>query len=298
MLFGRTDLPLERDALGRFLPWLIAFMVFLAILSMAGALVLTGLSKRWDKGLSATLTIEIAPDVAPDGALRPPDAEMLERVLATVRERSGVVSAAVVPPERVNRLLEPWLGGAAQAADLPLPTLIDVSIDPDRPVDVQALSRRLAAVSDAIAVDDHRLWLDRLLSLFRAVEALAAFVVTLIAVATVGTVVFTTRTGLAVHGDAIEVLHLIGAHDSYIARQFARRALLLGLQGGVIGAALAVPALMAASELIGALPADVLPAVTLRPWHWAALAVTPLGVAVLAMVTARITVLRTLARMV
>lgn len=298
MIFGRSDLPLERDALGRFLPWLIAFMVFLAIMAMAGALVLTGVAERWDKGLSATLTVEIAPDIGPDGAVRPTEGETLERVLATIRERAGVVSAVVVPPDRVHQLLEPWLGSAARAAELPLPTLIDVALDPERPVDVQDLSRRLVRVSEGITVDDHRLWLDRLLRLFRAVEALSAFVVFLIAVATVGTVVFTTRTGLAVHGDAIEVLHLIGAHDRYIARQFARRALMLGLQGGIIGAALAAPALYGASALLGDLPADLLPAVRLTPWHWAALTVAPIGVAVLAMVTARITVLRTLARMV
>ena len=40
MFARRSDLPLDKDALSRFLPWLIAFMVFLAVMAMAGVLVL------------------------------------------------------------------------------------------------------------------------------------------------------------------------------------------------------------------------------------------------------------------
>ena len=61
MFTRRTDLQLDRDTLGQFLPWLIAFMVYLAILALAGMLVLDDIVRRWDKGMSGGhLTIEIA----------------------------------------------------------------------------------------------------------------------------------------------------------------------------------------------------------------------------------------------
>ena len=47
--------------------------------------------------------------------------------------------------------------------------------------------------------------------------------------------VFTARIGLAIHHSVIEILHLLGAQDAYIARQFQVHALWLGLRGGVIG---------------------------------------------------------------
>ena len=118
-----------------------------------------------------------------------------------------------------------------------------------------------------------------------------------IALATAGTVVFTTRTGLAVHREAIEVLHLIGAQDSYVARQFAWRALMFGLRGGVIGLALAVPTLFAVGYLAASLEGGLLPAISFRASQWAGLAVIPLLVAAVAMLTARFTVTRTLAAM-
>ncbi len=146
-------------------------------------------------------------------------------------------------------------------------------------------------------VEDHGVWLDKLVRLLRTVEILASLVLLLIGSATVGTVVFTTRTGLAIHQEAIEVLHLIGAQDSYVAKQFATRALILGLRGGIIGLVLAVPTLMGIGALAARMEAGLLPDFTLAPSHWAAMVCLPLAVAVIAMLTARLTVMKTLAEM-
>ena len=75
-----------------------------------------------------------------------------------------------------------------------------------------------------VIVDDHKIWLARLVDLVETLEALACTVLVFVILATIGTVIFTTKTGLAIHREAIEVLHLIGAQDSYIAGQFANKA--------------------------------------------------------------------------
>ena len=288
MFARRSDLPLERDALGGFLPWLIAFMVYLAIIALAGVLVLETMAWRWDKGMSGTLTVQI-PATGKD------DARRLEAVMGVIRTSPGVFHAEALGTGRLMALLEPWLGDTAGIEDFPLPRLIDVEVAPSARVDVAALSRRLAAVAPGATVDDHGVWLNRLIRLIRTAEVLAAVVMALIGLACVGTVIFTTRTGLAIHHDAIEVLHLIGAQDKYVARQFAGRALSLGLRGGVAGMALAVPSLLGLGALARSM--EVLPDFTLGPGHWVILAVPPLIAALIAMVTARVTVSRTLARM-
>ena len=68
--------------------------------------------------------------------------------------------------------------------------------------------------------------------------------VTRVALVATAAVIFTTRTGLAVHRDVIEVLHLIGARDSYIANGFAYHAWWTGLRGGLFGAILAAASLL------------------------------------------------------
>ena len=58
----------------------------------------------------------------------------------------------------------------------------------------------------------------------------------LVLAATVLSVTFATRAAIATNRPVIEVLHLIGARDRFIAGHFPRHFLRLRLQGGLIGA--------------------------------------------------------------
>src|SRR5216684_694126 len=245
------DIPLNRDGSGRFLPWLIALMVYLAGLALAGTLVLNSALQRWDRNLAGTLTVQLPPAPTDPGK----GDGGLAAALQLLRITPGVVSAEPLSGEAVSRLL-----------------------------------------------DDHRQWFDRLALLMLSIEVTTLGILALIGATAVLTVVFTTRTGLAVHHAVIEVLHLIGAQDGYIAGQFERQALGLGLRGGFLGLALTVVTLYAiahpaaATVLLGQ-RVRLLPAFEIAPWHWLVLALLPFAAAFIAMVTARITVLRALARM-
>ena len=292
MFARRSDLLLDKDALSRFLPWLIAFMVFLAILAMAGMLVLNATASRWDQGIRGTLTIQVMPTEDPAK-----DDERLQVVLSVLAQMPEIDRYEMLTDDRLLNLLEPWLGPAAGLRALPLPRLVDVELKTGADLNAEVLSRQLAARVPGTSVDDHRIWLKRLVRLIQTVEGLATLVLAFIALATVGTVVFTTRTGLDIHREAMEVLHLIGAQDSYIAGQFASHAFALGLKGGVFGLLLAVPTLLGIGYLAQQMDSSLLPDITLGPVHWSVLAGLPLVVSLIAMVTARITVMKTLSRM-
>lgn len=295
MIFSRrTDLPLDRDALSRFLPWLIAFMVYMAALAQAGLFGLDELARRWDTGMAATLTVQLPAN--PD-ASEVANARVLQSALNMLSETTGVVRTSVVSEQKVLQLLSPWLG-VVQAVDVPLPRLIDVETNPDIKLDVRILQQKLARTIEGAQVDDHGVWLARLIEMVRTLEALAAGVLALIVSAAMGTVIFTTRTGLTVHAEAIEVLHLTGAQDSYIAKQFAGRAWAMGFKGGLIGLVLAALTLFILSTVADRLQAGMLPDMSLPIAGWLSLAVLPLAAGLVAGLTARFTVMRTLRRMI
>jgi cell division transport system permease protein len=302
MFSRRSDLPLDTDVLGRFLPWIIAFMVFMAIFAAAGMFAIENATGQWRQGLTHTLTVQIrpSPESGTDSSNRPTAAKDDPRVSEALRilhATDGVIRADLVSETQMASMLEPWLGEGISADDLPLPFLIDVEADSAADIDTDSLRKRLVAADPDISVDDHRVWLDRLVRLANAIEMLATAVLLFVGGATAGTVVYTTRTGLEIHREAIEVLHLIGAHDSYVATQFAWRALNLGVRGGLAGLALAVPALFGIGYFAANLEAGLLPRVSFGFVEWAAIAAIPALTAILSMVTARITVLRTLAKM-
>jgi cell division transport system permease protein len=295
-MFGRhSDLPLAGDATSRYLPWLVALMVFLAALAVAGAFSVAELIDRWDQDVSGTLTVQ----VIPAGGERA-EAATEERVRLAVelmRAVPGVLAVKALDKKRTLALLEPWLGSTEVVQDLPLPRLIDVAVDPKARLDLVELADRLSHAVPGASLDDHRVWLARLITLSRTVEGLAIAVVGLIGLITATTVVYATRTGMAVHHHIIEVLHLIGAHDDYVARQFADRAFVLALAGGVVGLALALPALSALGWAVHRLEGGFLPSLGLPVLGYLAIGILPLLAAGLAMLTARLTVHGVLARM-
>jgi len=303
MFTRRTDLQLERDTLGRFLPWLIAFMVYLSVLALAGMLALDRLADNWDKGMRGALTVQLPP--SPEAAAGGPgaarakikDEKRLQAAQGVLESTPGVTRAEILNEDKLLALVEPWLGGDTQIGDFPMPRLIDVEVGDEDVFNMDLLKERLAAAAPNAQIDDHGIWLQHLIRLISSVKALAFAILAFIGLATIGTVVFTTRTGLAIHQDAIEVLHLIGAQDSYIARQFASRALMLGMKGGLIGLGLALPTLWTIGYIARMTQSGVMPDISLSAVHWAALILLPVAVAAIAMLTAQRTVMKTLSGM-
>ena len=294
----RQAVPLDRDASGRYLPLLVAIMVYLAALALAGAMVANKLAARWDSGLAGSLTVQLPaaePTAEPEAAEQQDPA--LQAVVDLLEQTPGVVTTEVLWRGEISALLEPWLGEALLIDDLPLPQLIAVTIDPDQPPDLTALRRAVLAAAPGSIVDDHQRWLAHLLDLAWAVEIMAIVVVAMVLSAAAIMVAFVTRMGLAAHDQAIELLHLIGAQDSYVARQFQSHALSLGLRGGLIGLACALPTLYLGRSLLERIESGLLPELSLRPHEWSLLILLPVASALVTMFTARVTVLRTLARM-
>jgi cell division transport system permease protein len=293
-MFGRrSDLPLRRDATSRFLPWIIAVMVYLAALSLAGAIVLGEAITAWSKDLTGTLTVQIP---ISEGEAEATEARVAKAV-DLLRRTPGIARVSVLDKRQMGALLEPWLGPDIALSKLPLPKLIDVTLAEGAKVDTVSLGLRLTAIVPDAVIDDHRKWLDELLRLARSIELVSVVVVVLIALAAVATVVFAARAGLAVHRSVIEIMHVIGARDSFVAAQFQRQALVLGFWGGVAGLLAAVATLLALGRVAGRVQAIDALQVSLSPLQWAMLAALPPAAAIIAMVTARLTVMRTLARL-
>lgn len=293
--FLRSDLPVARDASGQFLPWLVAVMVFLAVLALTGVMGLDGLLDRWSRDAQGTLTVQI-PAASGANAETETDARV-ERAVRLLESDSQIATARAVPAERLAEMLQPWLGSADLMDALPVPRLIDVTVAAGALPDLDALGERLRAVAPGAAIDDHRVWLSRLIALAEGLRLVAWAVIGLVALATATMVVHATRTALAVHRPQIEVLHLIGATDGYIARQFARRTFALAVIGGAGGLVLAAPVLWVIGGMVKRLEGGLIPPVTLDALHWLVLALLPLVAGLLSMLTAQRTVRRTLARM-
>lgn len=288
MLKRGAEIAFENDPGNRYLPWIIALMAYLAALAIAGAFALDATATQWQSGRSDRLTVQLPPS---DGAL---SGDRIARVLDLLRATPGVVTVRRLDRSELVDLLEPWLGSSNITPELPLPELIDVTVSRTASLDLVALENRLATAYPGAGLDDHGRWMDRLAHAALTMQVLALILAVLIAGTATATVVVATRASLVVHRDTIEILHLIGAQDSFIARAFERRALGLGLRGGVLGIIAAALTIAVLERVASGLDAPLMPQFDLSLLGLATLAALPLASAAIAMVTARLTVLKAL----
>jgi cell division transport system permease protein len=134
--------------------------------------------------------------------------------------------------------------------DLPVPRLVVVRLSADAKADLAQLRRLLQEQVAGASLDDHRGFVERMRATGAAVLAGGTAVLALVFIATVLSVTFATSAAMASNRPVIEVLHLIGAKDDFIAGHFQRHFLRLGLRGGLIGGGGAI-ALFLALDLLG-----------------------------------------------
>src|SRR5262249_16632975 len=152
--------------------------------------------------------------------------------------------------EESTRLLEPWLGTGLGLADLPIPRIVVIRVAQGDPPNVQGLRKALTSQISSASLDDHPGWVDRMRTMAGTPVTGGLFVLGLVLAATVLSVTFATRGAMAANQSIVGVLHFIGAKNGFIAGQFRRHFLVLGLKGGLIGGGAAV-ALFALAGIIG-----------------------------------------------
>lgn len=290
--FGRAERGLLPE--GRIagpMPWVIAIMMFLTVLAAAAGLGLGGAAARLEAQIGNRVTIQIV-EANPDARRA-----QAEAAAAALERVPGVIDVRPVPDAEVQRLLEPWLGTGGLESDLPVPSLIDVDLTPEAHRDLDGLRRAIVAAAPAARVDDNGQWLAPLASLIGALQWLAVGLVLLMVGATAATVVLAARASLDTHRATIETLHLMGATDVQVARLFQRRIALDALFGGLVGFILAALVLIGLGERVSALGSELLGSAAIPAPAWGMLVALPVLGVLLAMLVARLTILRALGRM-
>jgi cell division transport system permease protein len=230
---GDTPIVPKRSIAGRALVAVVAIMTFLASLTTGAVMLVRSSAVEWQSDVAREVTIQVRP-----GQGRDLDAEVA-RAVEIARAIPGVGEVRAYSKAESAGLLEPWLGSGLSLEELPVPRMIVVKL-PSTGVDLAPLRKALGERVAGASLDDHRAWIDRMRTMARTTIAGGIGVLVLMLTATVLSVIFATRGAMATNRPIVEVLHFIGAKSSFIAGQFQRHFLMLGLEGGLIGGGLAM----------------------------------------------------------
>ena len=279
---------------GRALVSVVAIMAFLASLTLGAVSLVSATAQSWQSDIAREITIQVQPIEGVDL-----DAQLV-KAQQVVGSFSGIVSITILDDETTIALLEPWLGSGFDMAELPVPRLISVQIDENAPPELAKMREKLQQQVKGASIDDHRNWVDRLNTMARATIVGGLLIFSLVIAATVLTVVFATRGAMAGNKTVIEVLHFVGADQGYIASEFQRHFLLLGLKGALSGGVMAILVFFIAGLWTGKNIAD--PSVeqvtalfgtfSVGVWGYVSAVVLIFAIAFMCALTSRYTVLR------
>jgi cell division transport system permease protein len=231
---GGTPIIPKNSIAGQSLIAVIAIMTFLASLSTGAVILVLGSAAEWQSEVSREMTIQVRP-----AAARDIDADV-RHAADIARGTRGIADVRPYSKEESTSLLEPWLGTGLSLEDLPIPRLIVVRVSSSEAPDLDALRSSLSSEIPNASLDDHRGWVDRMRTMAGTAVAGGFTVLALMLAATALSVSFATRGAMALNRPIVGVLHFIGAKNGFIAGQFRRHFLMLGLKGGLIGGGAAI----------------------------------------------------------
>jgi cell division transport system permease protein len=230
---GQTPIVPPGAVASRALVLVIAIMGYLASLTVGAVSVVADAAASWQSDIAREVTIQVRPRDGVDLAAA------TERAAEIARAMPGVGAVHALTAEETRRLVEPWLGAGVDLDTLPVPRLVTVEVVDAERADLAKLAADVAAAVAGATLDDHTAWAARLAGLATTAVFGGLAILALVLAAMALSVVFATRAAIASNRQVIEVLHFVGAEDRFIAAEFGRHFLIVGLKGAVAGAAAA-----------------------------------------------------------
>src|SRR4051795_571898 len=242
---NRSPIVPRASIAGRALIAVVAIMTFLASITTGAVLLVAASAAEWQSEVASEITVQLRPRAGRD----------LERdtqaAVEALRAQAGIVEVRPFTKDESAKLLEPWLGSGLSLDDLPVPRVIVARVQPGTVLDLAKLRARVTQAAPSASVDDHRAWIERMRSMTGATVFAGIGILALVIIATIISVSFATRGAMAANRPIVEVLHFVGAGDTYIANRFLRHFLRLGLEGGLIGGGIAMLAFGFSESIAG-----------------------------------------------
>jgi len=219
---------------GRSLTAVVAIMTFLAAITTGVVMMVVNAASDWQSEVGREVTIQVRPVSG-----RNIEADV-SAAIALARASPGIADVRAYTKAESAALVEPWLGSGLALNDLPMPRMIVVKLASGAAPDFSGLRGTLAAQVPSAILDDHRGWIDRMRTMADSAVVGGVAILGLVLAVTVLSVTFATRGAMATNRPIVEVLHYVGATDRFVASQFQRHFLILGLRGGAIGGGAAI----------------------------------------------------------
>ena len=219
---------------GKSLTLVVSIMCFLACLTAGAVYIVNQSASAWLRNVASEVTVQV------EARERVDVDRLVKDVTAFIAQQQGVKAVKPLGLDESAALIEPWLGTSDGLKMLPLPRLIAVDLDRSAPPDLGQMRQALTQSFKGVLLDDHRHWQHQIRTVTRSLALGGLAILMLVGAATTAIIISATRSSMSANREIVEVLHFVGATDRFIAREFEKDFLRLGIRAGLVGALLAM----------------------------------------------------------
>lgn len=215
-----SEIPFEQKMNSRALSWIIGFLIFLETFSLAGTVYVQRFIDSWKTQTANVFTIELLQENDATSSNTQDIETRQNALLSALRNMPEIEKTEIIP--------------LPNSDIAPNTTLIKVQLHQMKHIDFGLLERDLAHIAGDLRIQDHLSFKTSLIDVASICFWIALIFSTLIVISTLGTITFVNHSNIALHERFIDILRLIGATDSYIAKQFTKNSTAITSRGALI----------------------------------------------------------------
>ncbi len=272
-----------------FLGWIMASMIYLALLAILFSIVSTLSFDKWSNATRDLVTIHVPNPTkgtgSDDGVTR------IDETLKILRAFPDIESVTILEKNDIERLINPLIEKDI-LKNILLPALIEIRLK--RNEVLPDLNNALKNLSPDIFIEDHVELFSLDAKTFLGAKKLFSVIVSLTLFVAMISVIFTVHSGLAINREIIHVMHLIGAKNSFIARTFQKHVLKVLSISSVFATLLAIGTFFILESSLrvaffGDVEIDIFKQINL--WDWTIFMLVPVSYPLLGIIVVGVSVL-------
>ncbi|MBV00059.1 MAG: hypothetical protein CMM24_06840 [Rhodospirillaceae bacterium] len=272
-----------------FLGWIMSSMIYLALLAVLFSTVSTLSFDKWRSATRDLVTIHVPKPAeiidSDDGVTR------LDETLKILRAFPDIESFTVLEKNDIERLINPLVDKDI-LKNILLPALIEIRLK--RNNSLPDLNNALKNLSTDIFIESHAELFLPDAKAFSGAKKLFSVIVGLTLFVAMISIIFAVHAGLAINRETIQVMHLIGAKNGFIARTFQKHVLKVLGFSSACGTALAMGTFFILDRLLrvaffGDGEIDIFKQINL--WDWTIFMLVPVSYPLLGIIVAGVSVL-------
>ena len=264
-------------------------MIYLALLAVLFSTVSTLSFDKWRSATQDLVTIHVPNPReivdSDDGVTR------LDKTLKILRAFPDIESVTVLEKNDIERLINPLVERDI-FKNILLPALIEIRLK--RNDFLPDLNNALKNLSTEIFIESHAELFLPDAKTFSGAKKLFSVIVSLTLFVAMISIIFAVHSGLAINRETIQVMHLIGAKNDFIARTFQKHVLKVLGFSSAFGTALAMGTFFILDSLLrvaffGDGEVDIFKQINL--WDWTIFMLVPVSYPLLGIIVAGVSVL-------